>query len=290
MKCKVVYIFAILCSFAVRIFAQTPEQLHACLPVVDSWTLSPKTEVFDKDNLYERINGAAPLFLENNFQEMTSLVYTKGDDYITIQAYRHATPADAFGMYASERSSDMTFYPDIGGEAQGDDYGLFFFSGSIYVKMSANTTSEEITNTFKSIAKEMATKIDKNASYPAIFDSFPIDGLIPYTQTYITQNYIGHEFLKPVYTSDYNWNDKKIQLFVIDGKTKDDAKKILSDYFNFTKQSQNFTEGNLTVEDRYNGNIPLVWKGQYIIGVFSSNGDTFSENVYDFLNQLKIEN
>jgi hypothetical protein len=152
--------------------------------------------------------------------------------------------------------------------------------------MSANTTSEEITNAFKTIAKEMATKIDKNASYPAIFNSFPKDGLIPHTQAYITQNYIGHEFLKPVYTADYNWNDNKIQLFVIDGKTKDGAKKILSDYFDFTKQSQNFTEGNLIVDDRYNGNIPVVWKGQYIVGAFSSNGEKFSEIVYDFLNRF----
>jgi hypothetical protein len=286
MKRKVVYILTILCSCAVQIYAQTPEQLHACLPVIDNWTISPVTEVFDSDNLYERINGAAPLFLENNFQEMTSLVYTKGDDYITVQAYRHATPADAFGMYASERSSDMTLYPDIGGEAQGDDYGLFFFSGCIYVKMSANTTSEEITNAFKTIAKEMATKIDKTASYPAIFNSFPKDGLIPHTQTYITQNYIGHKFLKPVYTADYNLNGKKIQLFVIDGTTKDDAKKILSDYFSFTKQSQNFTEGNLTVEDRYNGNIPVVWREQYIIGAFNSNGEVFSDNIYDLLNRF----
>jgi hypothetical protein len=252
--------------------------------VVDNWTLSPETEVFDSDNLYERINGAAPLFLENNFREMTSLIYAKDSDYITIQAYRHSSPVDAFGMYASERSPDMTFYPDIGGEAQGDDYGLFFFSGNIYVKMSANTTGEEVTKAFKTIAREMAAKIDEKASYPAIFNSFPKDGLIPYTQAYITKNYIGHEFLKLVYTADYNVNDKKIQLFVIDGKTKDVAKQILSDYFIFTKQSQDFTEGNLTVEDRYNGNIPVVWRGQYIVGAFSSNGETFSESIYGFLN------
>lgn len=42
---------------------------------------------------------------------MTSMEYKKGADYITIQAYRHATPEDAFGMYSSERSSDLEFLP-----------------------------------------------------------------------------------------------------------------------------------------------------------------------------------
>jgi hypothetical protein len=78
----------------------------------------------------------------NNFREMTSVDYKKGDDYITIQAYRHATPEDAFGMYASERSAELTYLPRVGGEAQGDDENLFFFAGTIYVKTSSHSETE----------------------------------------------------------------------------------------------------------------------------------------------------
>ncbi|MDR1593526.1 MAG: hypothetical protein LBS43_03435 [Prevotellaceae bacterium] len=289
MKRKIIHILLTinLFCFAGQVFAQTPDELHSGLPAIEGWTISSDIEVFDSENLYERINGAAPLFIENNFREMTSLVYTRGDDYITIQAYRHASREDAFGMYASERSSDMTFYPDIGGEAQGDDYGLFFFSGNVYVKMSASNQSEEITNIFGKIAKGLATKIDSSASYPEMFDSFPDEGQIPHTQAYIAKNYIGHEFLKPAYTANYDVNGQKFQLFVIDGKTKDDARKILDSYFGFTKQPLNFTEGNLCAKDRYNGNIPMVWKGRYIAGAFHENGEDFSnEKIYDFLNSI----
>jgi hypothetical protein len=283
MKRKIPYILLILFGFTGQVIAQTPENIHSWLPEIKDWAISPKIEVFDSDNLYERINGAAPLFFENNFKEMTSLIYTRGDDYITVQAYRHATPEDAFGMYASERSSDMTFYPDIGGEAQGDDYGMFFFSNRIYVKMSANAKSETVSSAYKEIAKGLAAKIDTNASYPDIFKLFPEDGQIPHTQAYVTRNYIGHEFLKPVYTAYYDWNGQPVQLFVIDGKTKDGAKKIVDDYFGFTKQSLDFKEGNLLATDRYNGNIPLVWKGQYIVGAFHESGEDFPKEIYEFL-------
>jgi hypothetical protein len=283
------YFVFCLSGFFGQAFAQTPQELHAALPAIDSWTISSDIEVFNRDNLYERINGAAPLFLENNFQEMTSLVYTQGEDYITIQAYRHATPEDAFGMYASERSGDMTFYPEIGGEAQGDDYGLFFFAGCIYVKMSASSEGESIANAFKEIAKGLAGKIDANAGYPVIFNSFPAEDLIPHTQSYITQNYIGHEFLKPAYTANYSFNGKKIQAFIINGKTKEGIQQILNEYFNFTKQSPDFTEGNILIQDRYNGNIPVVWKDQYIIGAFQDSGEDFPKIIYDFLNQFKIK-
>jgi hypothetical protein len=37
-----------------------------------------------------------------------------------------------------------------------------------------------------------------------------------------------------------------------------------------------FQEGDLLVKDRYNGDIPVIWKGRYLIGVFSESGDTAS--------------
>jgi hypothetical protein len=281
------FLYTMISLFSVgQAFAQTSLELFAGLPVLEGWTISPDIEVFNRDNLYERINGAAPLFLENNFQEMTSMEYTQGDDYITVQAYRHAGQEDAFGMYASERSSEMLHYEGIGGEAQGDGYGLFFFSGCIYVKMMASNETDTIAKAMQEIAKRLASSIDPEASYPAIFQSFPEENLIPCTQAYITANYIGHEFLKPVYVANYSLNGKVIQLFVIDAQTSDGAHQILSDYFRFTKQSQEFTEGNLLVEDRYNGNIPVVWTGQYITGAFDSNGSDLPETIYDLLGQF----
>jgi hypothetical protein len=281
------FILISLFCVAGQTFAQTPQALQAALPSVEGWTVSPETEVFNRDNLYERINGAAPLFLENNFQEMTSLTYTHGGDYITIQAYRHATPEDAFGMYASERSSDMTFYPGIGGEAQGDEYGLFFFAGNIYVKMSGNGESEDFSPALKAIAKGLAKNIDNYAGYPDLFQYFPREYSSPHTQAYITKNYIGHEFLKPVYTANYNIEGVEVQAFVIDGKTRDGAQKILNDYLKFTKQTQTASEGKLlTIEDRYNGKIPITWRGQYLIGAFSAGGSDFPKVVYDYLRQL----
>jgi len=275
-----------LSCFAGQAFSQTPQQLYAALPQVNGWKLSPDLEVFNRDNLYERINGAAPLFFENNFREMTSVDYNSGDDYITLQIYRHATPEDAFGMYASERSSDMEHYSGIGGEAQGDEYGLYFFVGPLYVKMSANNEGENINAALKTIAAGFAGKTGYEGAYPAAVKLFPKEGMIPYSVAYITQNYIGHEFLKPVYTADYELRGKKFQLFVIDAKSTENAKQILSDYFKFTKQTDALVEGNLLIKDRYNGSIPVVWKGSYLIGAFDEKGDDFPKDIFDFLNRF----
>lgn len=285
---RLTYIILSLFCLAGQAFSQTPEQLKEALPKIAGWDISPDIEVFNRDNLYERINGAAPLYLENNFQEMTSLVYTQGDEYITIQAYRHATPEDAFGMYASERSSDMTYYPGIGGDAQGDEYGLYFFAGSVYVKMMSSNEGEQFSRALKTIAKTLAEKIDANPGYPSIIKSFPEWGKIAHSEAYITQNYIGHEFLKPVYTVDYTYEGQKFQVFVINAKTPEGAKEILTDYISFTKQALDLVEGNLLIKDRYNGNIPLLWKGEYIIGAFNDAGIDFPDIIYEFFKQFKL--
>ena len=262
-------IFVLLCG---RGFCQTPQELQSFLPEVKGWKIDKETEVFNSDNLFNRINGSAPLFIENNFREMTSLKYVNGKNYIVIQAYRHATPEDAFGMYASERSPDMAYY-DIGGEAQGDDMNLYFFAGSIYVKMQSNEDAAATGVAMREIGKGLTAKIDSAASYPAVFEKFPNENKQKYSESYIVSGFLGHEFLHSVYSCRYDEAGKTLQLFVIDGKTVDGAKEILSKYFAFTKQTQTDLSKSFVITDKYNGDMPCIVKGQYIIGVYDeSNG------------------
>lgn len=254
--------------------AQTPDELKSWLPAVAGWTISDEVEVFNPDNLFDRINGAAPLFIENNFREMTSMEYKKGADYITIQAYRHATPEDAFGMYSSERSSDLAFLP-IGGEAQGDKTNLYFFAGNMYLKIWSNV-SGDVSAELQSIGKGLAEKIDTKAAYPLVVRLFPEEGKIPYSVSYITSNFIGHEFLRSVYTARYERGGQSFQLFILDGGTPEGVKDVLTQYMAFTKQPQEVKEGELLIKDRYNGDILSLWKGRYLIGIFNENGDTIT--------------
>lgn len=253
---------------------QTPEELKTWLPAVDGWTVAAEVEIFNPDNLFDRINGAAPLFLENNFREMTSMEYKRGSDYITIQAYRHATPEDAFGMYAAERSSDLVFLP-IGGEAQGDKTTLYLFAGNMYLKMWSNA-SGDVSNELQAIGKELAGKIDAKAGYPALIRLFPEEGKVPCSATYITSNFIGHEFLRAVYTTRYEKDGQAYLLFILNGNTSDGVKEVLTQYMAFTKQTDELKEGSLLIKDRYNGDIPAFWKGCYLIGLYSESGDAIA--------------
>ena len=264
-------ITAIIAVLVTGVSAQTPDEIFASFPEINGWEKQDSKEIFDVDNLYNRINGAAPLFIENGFQEMTTFDYTKGEDYITVQVYRHATPEDAFGMYTTERSFDLTFFP-IGGEAHGDNESMYFFAGSVYVKIRSSQSNEDIGTALQEMAGAFAKKIAPGTDYPASVRMFPKENKIPHSESYITSNYIGHDFLNKVYVCKYNKDGLDYQLFIINAESKDGAKEILNKYFAFTRQSLEFSEGILLINDRYNGNIPCLWKGQYLIGIFNDNG------------------
>lgn len=265
------YLLFVAFAWARILCAQTPEELRSWLPEIQGWAISEKIEAFSPENLYDRINGSAPLFLENNFREMTSMEYTRGGDYITIQAYRHATPEDAFGMYASERSPDFSYFP-IGVEAQGDSTNIYFCAGSMYVKIWGE--AEGIGSVLQEIAQELAIKIAPEAKYPIAFTAFPGEGKIPFSKAYITSNYIGHEFLRSVYTEDYEIEGQAFQAFVIDAKTGEGALEVLRKYLAFTKQGGDLPEDGklLIIKDRYNGDIPVIKEKQFIAGIFSESG------------------
>ena len=263
-------IIALLGMSAAQLFSQSPEQLKGWLPAVEGWSAG-KAEVFNPDNLYDRINGAAPLFLAYNFREMTAIDYRKGDDYITLQAYRHGTPEDAFGMYASERSPDIPFIASIGGEAQGDSENLFFFAGSIYVKMAAHCDSDA-SGVMMAIARGLAEKIAPKPSYPEMLSLLPTEGRIEHSEVYINSSYIGHEFLKYVYAASYESSGNTYQVFIIDGKSPEGALAVLKQYFAFTKQADEPKEGPVTIRDKYNGDVTAFLKGSRIVGLFSESG------------------
>ena len=261
-----------------KLTAQTSQQLKEWLPEVEGWTISESVEIFDSENLFDRINGAAPLFIENNFQEMTSMEYLKDNDYITIQAYRHATPEDAFGMYTSERSNGLEhFY--IGGEAQGNKESIYFFAGSIYVKMLGNS-SEDIAYILQRIAKKFADNIEPNSDYPSIINAFPDDGRIPYSESYITSNFIGHTFLNKVFNVKYKIDEQSFTAFVIDAKTNDYAKDIISKYLSFAGQTLDINEETMIINDRYNGDIPILLKGRYIFGLVPDGNEIKDYNLF----------
>jgi len=265
--------------------AQTPGELKANLPPIEGWHIVEETEVYDPGNLYDKINGAAPGFILFDFQELSVLEYNKnstGDDlppYISIQVYRHATPTDAFGIYASERPSESNFIP-VGAEGYQEGAMLNFFVDNLYVKIESPYTDDETVAAVRHIAQEFSRKVNDAPAFPPQLQFFPLENKIARSEIYIPSGFLGHEFLNNAFTANYMASGKKYQLFIIDAGTAEQAKVMLERYMQFTRQELTLEEGRLTVKDRFNGDLECQWKGQYIWGIVNdSNAPVNADDV-----------
>ena len=264
--------------------AQTPAEIKAKLPQVAGWSINETVEVFDSNNLYERINGAAPGYFLFNFQELTAFEYNQngaGDNlpYISVQVYRHATGEDAFGIYASERPSESDFIT-IGTEGYQEGSMLNFFVDRLYVKIESPSADDDIVKTVTQIAQELGRNINPQPAFPVQLQNLPIENKIAHSELYISSGFLGHEFLNNAFTANYEADGKKYQLFIIDAMSTEQAKAILTKYLQFTKQNLRLREGRLTIKDRYNGDLECQWKGRYIWGIVNdSNAPVKVDNV-----------
>lgn len=263
---KIVLLFLLTPLFLV---AQTPEQLTGWITPPDGWKKGEKVEVFNPETLYERINGAADAFLACKFEEMTTLDLLNVADnsqYINISMYRHASVADAFCIYTAERSPDLEFLP-IGSEGYVAGGALHFLAGSMYVKMRSHASDPAVLAAIRSIATSLAKKIEPDPQFPKLLSAMPEENRIPRSDTYISENYMGYSFLHSAFQVSYSIGDKEYAVYIIDAGSPAEAQAALTAYLKQAKSKDKAGEGEFTIADPYNGEMKLLVKQRFIIGI-----------------------
>jgi hypothetical protein len=254
-------------------------------PNIANWKRG-EIKSYTPENLYTPIDGAADLFLRYNFEEMKATEYTCDSNYISVEVYRHKTPLDAFGVYSQERP-EYDIYYNIGVQGYKESDYLNFLAGRHYVKMRANKANEKSLAAMNEIASNLAMNLNNNASFPVIFNAFPTEGRIPYSEKYISQDVLGYRFLHTSFQVSYNAKGNVYKIFVLAGLNEQDALKMLTDYFNYLKQpAGDASEGLYQVLDKYNGVIVILKSGKYLL---CTQGNISMEESIRLLNDMKTK-
>lgn len=236
-------------------------------PDIPGWKPSGDVQTFSPKTLYEYINGAADLYLASDFEELKVAEYVNEKKAsVVVEAYRHQTPRDAFGIYSQERPPDGNFLKIC---AQGyiDKNILNFVCGSYYVKLNSFNTGAEDREVLQTIAKKVAESLGEKGWLPSLLSAFPPEGKKGNSEKYLTRNFLGYAFFNSAYTADYEVAGRAFKLFLIEAVDKDECKSIVQTYLRRIKNpEQEVTEGRYTVSDPHHGVIDLFWKARYIWG------------------------
>lgn len=192
-------------------------------PVPDGWSVQADTAVYDPDNLWEYINGAADLFVLYGFEELRSATYrTPSGEDVRAEVYRHATAADAYGMYSQERAPENRTV-DCGTEGCEDAGMLNIVFGRWYLKVSAPASVGH--EALMQLAMSFDRLFGSPRGLPQEFALLPSDGRVPRSEQYIARDVLGYGFLSRAYLARYG-NGDGAQIFLIRTPTPGDAERV----------------------------------------------------------------
>jgi hypothetical protein len=241
-------------------------------PEMPGWNQSGKIQTFIPKTLYEYINGAADLYLSYDFEELKVAEYVNDRKAsVTVDAYRHATPTDAFGIYSQERLPHAN-YIDIGVQGYYEKNVLNFLIESTYVKINSFNTGADDQEILFVFAKRVSANLGEKGALPPILTAFPKEGKVKNSEKYISKKFLGYAFLHSAFTADYELSDKKFKLFIIGRGDSKECRNMIQKYLEQTgKTETKVAEGRHTISDPHHGEIDLYWRGRNIWGILNLN-------------------
>jgi len=227
--------------------------LAAMLPLVDipaGWEVSKygtkHLETFNADNLFEKIDGRAESFTQNNVAGMAYTSYHPiGDDSNEVQVYifefEHSKLFRAQSKYNSEKP-EQSEAVKIGTEGYTSAGSLLFYADPYYTQIVSTTPDPKFAAFSLETAKRIAAKQGGNHSeggqpgpdkasalQDAIYALFPT-GQGRGAPTYVASDVFGYSFLADVFMADYKDGTVAWQGFLRPYASVDEAKAIFEKY------------------------------------------------------------
>ncbi|VAX16945.1 hypothetical protein MNBD_IGNAVI01-210 [hydrothermal vent metagenome] len=251
-------------------FTITSSNVKDIFPQIEGYQEMGELEIYNPDNLYDCIDGAADSYLKYDFEELQLMRY-KGnkEQFLKIEVYKHADKDNAFGIYSNERPLEGNWV-DVGAQGYYESKVLNFYKGKYYVKLMGFKI-DNIEEFLLNIAREVADNLEGDNKLPKLLTLFPAEGKIENSGRFINKNFLGYESLTKVFTTEYNADSKSFKIFITQKNDVKSCRKMLEDYFvSIKNDTKNIKEGFIYVKDPYQGEYDILWQGNIVAGVIDS--------------------
>jgi hypothetical protein len=255
-------------------------------PDIEGWKKSEEIKTYDKEDLWEHINGAASYYLKYGFEKLEIAEYSiSNDEYISTEVYHHSSPLMTFGIYAFERPNKSSFL-DIASEAYLEETALNLYGNNYYIKIRTSQNDTTSIQTMEKIARAIVATNLQNTQKIKALDLFPEKNKIAYGEKYFPANYMGHDFLKNALECSYIINNETLKLFIINCRNKKEKKEILDSYFKFAEIHPKSTKEKMCqINDIFNGLVLITEKENSLYGVSGTSNKNLAKEYLKMMMQ-----
>ncbi|MFI5354047.1 MAG: DUF6599 family protein [Desulfobaccales bacterium] len=207
----------------------------ALIPEVEGFTPLAPGESFGPDNLSDKIDGKAELYLPAGFKEMSCRKFGLGaadKTYVEVFIYDMGSASNAFAVFSGQRRSGSASIP-LTANAYATGNALFFTQGRYYVEIVADRASESLQNSLKTYATALLAKLPAEGATKPATALFPQEGLVRDTVRLCAADTFGCEGLNNFLTGEYNLKSGKATAFLAPRDNPEQARAEAKRYLEF---------------------------------------------------------
>ena len=242
---------------------------------IEDWPMDGKVVLFDKDTLFDHINGESELYFPYGFEALGFARYANRNNpksAFDADIYKMGSLLDAFGMYANYRRKDDVDV-NVGAEGTASSSQLLFYQDRYFVRLQASGTTNPGPDIFLACARAISEKLSRNTGRPKELEAFIIPAIERKSLRYIAQSLLGYDFFRKGIMADAILKDEKIQVFLVLEDSGEAARKAFDQYGEYLKTSEKNVQIaqmqqriSLKARDPLYGNVVVEQKGRYIFG------------------------
>ena len=273
----------IVIAFLLSLITATPGQaaVHPAeqsLPgsaCAEGWVLDGKVALFDKDGLFDRINGESELYFPYGFEVLAYGRYeNKKDPKVAVDAdvYVMGSLLDAFGMFANYRRKDAAD-AGVGVEGTITPSQVLFYQDRYLVRLQVTGATTLSPDVFLACARAISRNLPVNRGRPKELDAFKVPAVLKKSERYIAQSLLGYDFFHRGLIADALVNKVPMQVFLVPEPSREVARTTFDRYRAYLAKSG--SDGRVTetkdrvlleAVDPLYGTVLLELAGCHLIG------------------------
>jgi hypothetical protein len=214
---------------------QTQSATAGLLPEVSGFSPQGPAQSYGPENLSDKINGKADLYLKAGFKEMSCRSFGldgAAGAFVEVFIYDMGSPPNAFAVFSGQRRAGS---PDLSltAHAYASANALFFTKGKFYAEIVADRASEAVQKSLEAYAAALLAKLPGEEEAKDAAALFPKEGLARDTVRLCTADSFGCEGLNNMLTGEYTLKSGKATGFIAAKETPEQARAEARRYLDF---------------------------------------------------------
>ncbi len=204
-----------------------------------------ESQTYTEENLYEKINGKAPLYIESGFRKLFTQRFVSKDDenlWMELFLFDMGTAKNAFSVYSVQRRPDATPMSSVedrnGGQAMQFAYrttnASYFAIDKYYVELVGSAESQELLEAMLAVAGKIPERlaVAKDAEI-AELQLFPQGNIVAGSFKLHSASAFGFEGLTSTFTARYMFGGNSLTAFLSRRRDAQEAQLVAESYYKF---------------------------------------------------------